>query len=169
MPTLIIIIIAYIIIVFGLSHLVIPHLGWKQDPIPEKIPDSLQKKIDELKDKAKNKREFLELVYNYLGDRYHSERFNTVLKISYAFKDLNWAWEREGFIHCQWANFLLKISLVKSGFFREDEIRKRHCFLNFVSHQYLQIKIDNKWVDIDVDEKHKGFKIGEHNNKLFTS
>ena len=162
MEILIIIIIAYTIIVFGLSYLVIPHLGWKQEPILEKISDNLQEKINELKTKAKNKREFLDLAYDYLGGRYRSERFNTVLKFHYMFKNLDDIWSRQGFIPCNQSNFLMRIFLVKSGFFREDEIRKRHCFLNFVPHQYLQIKIDNKWVDVDVGEKYRGMLIGKH-------
>ena len=126
----------YVIIVFGASRFIIPHFGFGSDPVPEKIPDSMLEKIDELKIKANGSKEnFLELTYNYLGNKYHSERFNTVFKFHYMFKNLDDIWGRIGFIPCNQSNFLLKTFLVKSGFFREDEIRPRYAFLNFVPHQ----------------------------------
>ena len=168
MEILIIVVIAYIVIVFGFTRLVVPHFGFGSDLVPEIIPDSMLEKIKELKNKANTSKEkFLELSYDYLGNKYHSERLNTLFKFFDMYRNLSWYWNKIGFIHCQWANFLLKIFLVKSEFFKEDEIRPRYAFLNFIPHQYLQVKISNKWVDVDVDEKYKGYKIGEHNNKLF--
>jgi len=168
MEIAIFIIILYFVLVFGLSRFIIPHLSFGPDPLPKEIPGDMERKIEELKNKANSSKELLELAFNYLGDRYHSERFNTILKFHYMFKDLDDIWKRTGFIPCNQSNFLMRVFLIKSGFFKEEEVRRKSVFLNFVPHQYLQVKIDDKWINVDVDEKHKGFKIGEHNNKLFT-
>ena len=53
-----IIIISYFLIVFVLSRLVIPHLGFKKDSLPENIPVEWQKEIEFLKVKANNAEEF---------------------------------------------------------------------------------------------------------------
>ena len=162
MEILIIVAILYIVIVFGASYLFIPHLGFRPDPIPEEIPSSLKVKINELRTRAKTKQEFLELAFDYIGNKYHSERFNTFLKFNYLFKDLDDIFSRQGFIPCTQSNFLMRIFLIKSGFFKNNEIRRRHVFVNFVLHQYLQVKIDNKWIDVDVGEKCRNLPIGKH-------
>jgi hypothetical protein len=120
------------------------------------------KEIEELKNKSNSPKEFLELTYNFLGTKYHSERLATVLKFHYLFKDLEDIWSRAGFIPCNQSNFLMRIFLVRSGFFKDEEIRRRHVFVNFVPHQYLQVKLDNKWLDVDVGEKYRGMPIGKH-------
>jgi hypothetical protein len=52
--------------------------------------------------------------------------------------------------------------LTKSGFFNDTDIRKRHNFLNFVLHQYLEVKIDGQWLAVEVGEASRGLKIGQH-------
>jgi len=156
------IIILYFILVFGLSYFIIPHLSFGSGPTPEKIPEDMERKIEELKDKANSPREFLELVFDYLGTRYHSERFNTLFKFHYLFKDLEDIWSRTGFIPCNQSNFLMRIFLIKSGWFKDEEIRRQYVFVNFVPHQYLQVKVDGEWIDVDVGEKYRGMPIGKH-------
>jgi hypothetical protein len=154
---------AYFLLVFIVGRFIVPHLGFADDPVPESMPESMIKKIDELKTGAENSpRRFLELAYEYIGSKYHSERFNTVLKFHYLFKNIDQAWNAGGYIPCTLSNYILKIFLVKSGLFKESEIRRRHVFANFVPHQYLQIKIGGRWMAVDVGERKRGLKIGEH-------
>ncbi|MFA4941118.1 MAG: hypothetical protein WC582_00770 [Patescibacteria group bacterium] len=152
----------YIIFSFFLSRFFVPHLSFWQSPVPETIPREMEETIEKLKTQSSSPKEFLELSFNYLGKKYHSERLATILKFSYLFKNLENVWVTNGFIPCTQSNFLLRIFLVKSGFFREDDIRRRHVFVNFVPHQYLQVKLDDKWLDVDVGEKHRGMPIGKH-------
>ncbi|MDD5291046.1 MAG: hypothetical protein PHZ04_02920 [Patescibacteria group bacterium] len=156
------IIILYFILVFFLSRFIIPHLSFGPDSMPEKIPAEMEKVIEDLKNKVNSSREFLELAFNYLGTRYHSERLATVLKFHFMFKSLEDIWSRTGFIPCNQSNFLLRIFLVKSGWFKDEKIRRKHFFVNFVPHQYLQVKLENKWLDVDVGEKYRGMPIGRH-------
>ena len=152
----------YAVIVFGVSRFFIPHLSFGSDPVPGKIPVNIEEVIGDLRIKSNSPREFLESSFSYLGDKYRSERLATVFKFHYLFKDLDDIWARRGFIPCNQSNFLMRIFLVKSGFFKEEKIRRRYVFVNFVPHQYLQVKVDNKWLDVDVGEKYRGMLIGKH-------
>jgi len=152
----------YIFVVFILSRLVIPHLGFKEDNIPEQIPESMLEKINEIKNQSSSREQFLNLAYNYLGSRFCSERLNTFLKFNYLYKSLDQIWLMEGYIPCTINNYLFKIFLIRSGYFKNEDIRLRYVFLNFILHQYLQVKINDKWLDIDVGEKQRGMPIGKH-------
>ncbi len=152
----------YILTVFVLSRFFIPYLGFTEEKIPERLPAGMQAKIDELKLKAGSAEEFLGLAYDYLGGRFRSERFNTFLKFGYLFKTVEQAWRMSGYLPCTVSNRLLKIFLVKSGRFKEADIRRRHVFANFIIHQYLQVKVGGEWLDVDVGEKQRGMPIGRH-------
>jgi len=68
----------------------------------------------------------------------------------------------KSYLPCTISSYILRIFLVKSGWFREADVRRRHVFVNFIIHQYLQVKINDKWLDVDVGEKQRGLSIGEH-------
>ena len=70
----------------------IPHFYYREIAIPETIPESMQAKIAELKFRATSNQGFLDLTYNYLGTKYHSERWNTLFKPHYWFKSLADIW-----------------------------------------------------------------------------
>jgi len=70
------IILFYLFIVFVLSRLVIPHLGFNEEKISEQIPESMLAKINEIKSRSGDQVQFLNLAYDYLGSKYRSERFN---------------------------------------------------------------------------------------------
>jgi len=162
MQEVIFVILIYIIVVFGLSRFFIPHLGFSRDSLPEKIPEDMERIIDRLKSKTNSPKEFLKLAYEYLGSKYRSERFNTALNFHYLFKSLDEIWRMKGFMPCTQSSFLLRIFLIRGGFFREEDIKRKHEFVNFILHQYLQVKIGNKWIDVDVGEKQGGMPLGKH-------
>lgn len=134
---LIYVIILYISLFFFFPRLIIPHLEFSEEKAPERLPEGMKEKINELKFIAKSAEEFLRLAYDYLGSRFRSERFNTFFKFFYLFKTVNEAWPKDGYLPCTVNNYLLKIFLVKSGWFKEADIKRRHAFVNFVIHQYL--------------------------------
>jgi len=168
MINLLIIIISYIFVVFVLSRFIIPHLGYKKLPLPENIPVEWQKEIDLLKSKADSPEKFLDLTYNYLGEKYYSKsnsffrRLRTFTNFSTLFIGLDELYKRSGFMHCTQLNFLLRIFLVKSGFFKEEDIRLRHMFFDFFIHQYAQVKLSKHWLAIDIFDYSNGLKIGKH-------
>jgi len=152
----------YFVLVFILSHLFIPHLGFDDDQVPEKIPADMLDMIKQLAEKAGSAQHFLELSYEFLGKKYRSERFNTVLKFNYLFKDLDQAWQASDYMPCTQSNFLLRIFLIKSGFFKDDDIKRKYVFANFVPHQYLQVRVNEQWINVDVGEKQRGLSLGKY-------
>jgi len=152
----------YAILAFGITRFIIPHLGSGDVRIPEKLPSGMDEIISKMKEKAENGAQFLELAYDYLGSRYRSERFNTFFKFHYLFLPLEKVWASPGFMPCTQTNFLLRIFLVKSGFFKDEDIRRKHIPVNFVPHQYLVVRVDGKWINADAGEKQRGMKLGEY-------
>ena len=67
-----------------------------------------------------------------------------------------------GYMPCPQTNYLLRIFLVKSGWFKDEDIKRKHIFVNFVPHQYLKVKIGDRWIDVDVGEKQRGLPLGRH-------
>lgn len=157
-----VIILLYIFLVFFVSRFVIPHMGFGEDRIPEKLPETMKDKIDELKFLSSSPKEFLELSYKYIGEKNWSERLNTFFKFGLLFKDLDSIWKVNGYVPCTQSSFLMRIFLLKSGFFKPKEIRRRYVFVNFIVHQYLEVYIEDKWVPVDVGEKKAGIPIGKH-------
>jgi len=160
--SIIYIVLLYVVIIFILSRFFIPHLKFWPERLPDNIPGEMELIINQLKAKANSPMNFLKLSYEYIGDKYRSERFNTILKFHYLFKDLNEVWRLPGYMPCTQSNCLMKIFLVRSGFFKESDIKTRHVFVNFVPHQYLKVRIGSEWFDIDVGEKQRGMPIGKH-------
>jgi len=163
-----IIVILYVFIVFVLSRLFIPHLGFSKDKLPAPIPVNWEKAINDLKNQSRSKDDFLQLAYDYIGRKYSYSgvpffrRFNIFIHWPSLFYDLNDLYNASGFMHCTQLNFLMRLFLVKSDFFPEEEMRLRHTFVNFFIHQYLEVKLDDKWVAVDVFEYSDGLKIGQH-------
>ena len=147
---------------FFVARFFVPHLGFWKSKLPDRIPQSMADKINELKRKSKSSSDFLRLAHEFLGNKYHTERLNTIFKFYYVFLDIDKVWEKSGFIHCTQSANMMRVFLAKSGLFREEDIKIKHTFASFTIHQYLQVKIDDKWIDVDVGEKNVGIPLGKH-------
>ncbi|MFH1030314.1 MAG: hypothetical protein V1770_03595 [bacterium] len=152
----------YLVAIFLFSRFFIPHLGFRKDKLPENIPADLNKKISEIAKKSKSSYEFLQQTYDFLGTKYHAERFNTFLRFYGLFESLDEVWKKSGFLHCTQMNYLMRIFLVQGGFFKDKDIKVKHTFANFCIHQYLKVHVDGKWVAVDAGEKIRGMDIGKH-------
>ena len=156
-------IIIYVILFFIVSRFVVPHLGFKTKEIPDRLPNGMEEKINEIKQTANNdKYKFLKLSYQFLGEKYQSNRVKTITRFNYLYWKLEIVWKHQGFIQCTQSSFVLRIFLIKSDLFKEGEVKRVHQFTNFVPHQYLNVEIDNKWVAVDVGEADRGMPIGKH-------
>jgi hypothetical protein len=159
----IIIILIYIFLVFILSHFVVPHLTWWNEKVPEQIPATMTAEINRLKALAQDKQEFFELCFNYLGSKYYSDRVDTFYKYSFLFKNTEEIWGITGYVPCTQSNWVMKIFIVSSGYFKNEEVWMRHIFFNFFLHQYGEVYLDGRWVAFEVGEKQKqNISIGRH-------
>ncbi len=151
----------YVFSVFFASRLFIPYLGFEKAPLPDAIPKGMEREILRLKG-ARSKKEFLQKTYDFLGNRFEGGRFRTFANFGLMFCPIDYLWAKKGFVQCTIHNHFLRIFLVRSGFFRDDEIRLRHTFLNFNIHQYVQVKLNGKWVDVDLSWRKYRIPLGSH-------
>jgi hypothetical protein len=132
--------------------------------IPLNLPEDMNKVILKLK-KSKNKRECLQNAYSILTRKYIGNRIKTYTCIFDLFySNLYKIWSKSGFLHCNKINYLLRILLIKSGFFKESDIELKWTLLWYISpHQYLRIKIDDSHkINVDVWGKAYKIKFGDY-------
>ncbi len=132
--------------------------------VPVAIPRGMQDVVDVLKE-SKTKMECLRRAYDILSERYHGHRFKTYTHLSELFSsDLLLLWNRRGFLHCTNLNYLLKILLVKSELFKDEDIYFRWTAIWFISpHQYVTVKINEAdKVNVDLWGKIYGIPFGEY-------
>lgn len=154
---------AYIFVFFILTRIIFPTLRpWKY-PIPQKIPLDMQEVIMELKRHSKKKIDFLILAHQYLTKRYHGGRILSIIRLDLVMMtDIEKIWRRHGYTPCNTLNYLLRIFLIKSGYFKEEGIIVKHTFFNFNIHQYLKIKADKNWINVDPAGKAMGVEFGDY-------
>tara|TARA_Y100000310_G_scaffold148238_1_gene147486 strand:- start:727 stop:1170 length:444 start_codon:yes stop_codon:yes gene_type:complete len=131
--------------------------------IPKKLPKGMQKAVEKLR-KSKNKEDCLRKAYNILTKKYRGYHFRTYIRFFELFiTDANKLWNKSGFLHCTNMNYLMRILLVKSGFFKENDITPKLTLIWYKSiHQYLNIKINrNKSINVDPWGKVYGIKFGD--------
>lgn len=139
-------------------------LHFLNPPIPQELPEDLELKINALK-QYKTKSEALLKAYTLLTVRYRGYRLKTVTHLPDLVNvDIAKMWERSGFLHCTKLNYLLRILLINSGQFTEDEINLKWTTINFLSpHQYARVRIDGeRWINIDLWGKAYGIKFGDY-------
>lgn len=124
---------------------------FKRQAIPKKIPKSLLADINKFAE-SKNKDIILKKCFNYVVSKQKGGRLNMILKINRLSKDnFEDIWRRKGFMYCTAMNYLLRIMLVKSGFFKDEDIElKLTNTWYIVPHQYLRIKMnERKFINVD--------------------
>ena len=86
--------------------------------IPSKLPSEMQEFANSLK-KSRSKEVVLREVYNFISNRYRGYRGLTYLRFFELFDlNLNRIWSKPGFLHCPKINLLIRILLIKPGFYQ---------------------------------------------------
>ena len=131
--------------------------------IPEKLPKGMEAAIQKLK-KSKNKQDCLNKAYKILTSKYRGCKLYTFLCFYNLFiTDLNKLWSRKGCMHCTTLGYLLRILLVRSGWFRDEDIMLKWTLLYYITpHQYLRINLGKKVIDVDVWAAAYGIELGDH-------
>lgn len=147
---------------------------YKKEPLPEKIPQGMEEKIKEYS-KSGDKRKFLDKSFDYLTKRYKVSRLRFLASwLSLNQTDVNTLWNKKGFIYCTQLNYLMRVMLVRSGLFTDNdiELKKSNTWYLF-PHQYLKIRLSKK-DSINVDPwafyfgvKYEHFAHGFHAGRIF--
>jgi len=128
--------------------------------IPSKVPSDLQRVIDRVK--SKSKMEILKGAYDAVTTKFTSSNWKTYARLPKVFqKDVNKLWSRE-VLHCTHQNFLIRLILIKTGKFKESDIKLKRGLTYLLSpHQWLSVKVGNKWVDVDAYGRSYGVPFGK--------
>jgi len=140
----------YLVGMFAVLRLAVPFMGFWMYRIPDQIPDDYRRLINEWEMESAGAEEFLKKSYDFSVTYWKPEKFQTVSQFARIFRrDLQGIWDARGYLHCNTMNYVLACLLANSKFFTQDDIRIRHTVLNWVQHQYLQIRVNGKWMDVD--------------------
>lgn len=135
----------------------------------EILPQSLQQAIDRVREQS-DQEAALRYAYEILGAQYRGYRIWTFLRLdSLLMHDARKFWERRGFLHCHHLNYLLRILLVLSGHFENQDIRGYWTQIWFFSpHQYLIVTFrDGHGVEVDLWGRVYGILLGAHAHGFF--
>jgi len=136
----------YFFIMFIASRFFIPHL--RKEKIPGKIPGEMEKILSKIK--KKNKKDFAKACFDIVVNRYPGKRILFFLHPQKLFyKDINKIWADRKFQACTIQNYILRVMLIKSGHFKEEDIKLGYGSVNFVIHPYIKVNIDGEWVNMD--------------------
>ena len=131
--------------------------------IPKTIPEEMQAVVRRLK-KTKSKEACLRMASEVLVRKYRGCLLYTYLNFLDLFAEVPKLWEKTGCLHCTNFGYLLRILLVKSGWFRQEDITDKWTLIWYISpHHYVEVKLGrNKKKDIDLWSKVYGVRYGKH-------
>jgi|GEM_PF-976765 len=132
--------------------------------LPSELPQEILDVIDRLK-KTGGREECLKKAYDVLTSKYRGYRFRTLLFPHVLFKrDLEKIWSLSGFLYCNQMNYLLRLLLVKSGWFQDEDIELKWTLIWHISlHQYCRVKLsEKKYINVDIWAKAQGFPLGDY-------
>ncbi|MDE2311661.1 MAG: hypothetical protein KGJ93_01030 [Patescibacteria group bacterium] len=144
----------YIFLVYVASRFVVPFMGWAGFKPATDVPPELQPVIQDLENKTFDQYTYLQAVFDLIMQKnfkqWNHTRFQAAIRLPRAFvKDLSEIWNTQDFIYCTGMNYLAAALLVNGKYFKPQDIKVRHVFVNFFIHQYLQVRVGEKWVDFD--------------------
>jgi hypothetical protein len=135
-----------------------------KSPLPNNPPKVLIPVIKKLKE-SRSKEECLKAAYKILTSKYHGHRYLTYLRLFDLFEDdIEVIWSKSGFLHCTILDYLLRLFLVKSGFYKDSEIKHHWTMIWYISpHQFTEVKLSKKKsIFVDIWGKNNGIKYGDY-------
>ncbi len=128
----------------------IPPLFFTKEPIPTITDEELQAAIAKVK-QSSSQREALNSSIAIINKKFRSMKLRTYLLFWRAWEtNPNRLWKRRGYLHCTQQNHLLRVLLVKSGWFTEADVALGLCLVWYISpHQFLKVRVEGKWMAVD--------------------
>lgn len=138
----------------------IPNL-FQKAKIPKSLPKGMLVVVNRLK-KSNGKEDCLKKAYYTLSKKYYGcSIFTRFFDLFVTDLDKLWKIDQS---HCTNLNYLLRVLLIKSNFFKDEDIRLNLTLIGYVSiHQYFEIRIrKNKFVNVNVWGASHGVKLGDY-------
>lgn len=145
----------YFFIVFFVLRLVVPLMGFGGKFVfPGQLPNNIKQAVSSLEQASAGPEQYLRNVYGLIMEKtlrqWKHGRLKAGTYLHRLFvKNAEEMWSANKFLYCQGINYLSFLLLAGSRFFSTDDIRVKTVFLNFVPHQYLQVRLQGQWVDFD--------------------
>ncbi len=151
---IVILVAIYVLLVYVMSRFVVPFMEWGGFKPPLKVPEEIKAVILDLEAQSKDQFSYLQAVFDLVMEKnkyqWNHTRFQAATRLPRAFvKDLSEIWSTKDFIYCTAINYLVSALLVNSKYFRPEDIKVQHVFVNMFIHQYLKVRVGNTWIDID--------------------
>lgn len=110
-------------------------------------------------------RECLEQAFSIVTSRYKGDRLHTVTNIYELVYPLRRLWRLNGHLLCTNLNRVLRDLLIQTQWYEVSDVRYRWTAIwLFSPHQYVQVYIDDDWVDVDVWGYAYGVPLGEYSS-----
>ena len=131
--------------------------------LPKSVPKEMQRAIDKLK-RTRNKQDCLNNAYKLLTTRFQGQMMYFLTHFPSLFlTNMDTIWNRTKTLNCNVMNYLMRVLLVGSGKFSNEEIKNKWTMVKgFSPHQYLQVKIGRKTVNIDIWGGTRGKPLGTY-------
>jgi len=131
--------------------------------IPKKLPAGMEAVVARLK-RTKSKDKCLHLAYDVLTKRFTGKKFYFLRKpLELLVTDLDLIWNKKKILNCTVANYLMRALLIRSGKFKDKEIKSRWTLIWGISvHQYLKINVDGRTVNVDLWGASEGLPLGRY-------
>jgi len=113
---------------------------------------------------CENKEACLREAYDILSKKYRGHRIRTYTRFWQALThDLHTLWGRES-IHCHAINLHLRALLVRSGWFKDDDITLHWSLVWYISpHQYVKVRMGpEQTINVDIWAKVYGIRFGDY-------
>ena len=138
---------------------------WKKYPhlLPD-VFDAMNESITFISNQS-NQMEALQVAYNIVTKKYQSYRILTFIRLDCLFiRDVRLLWNKRGFLHCHYMNYVFRLLLVKSGWFSNSNIQTHWTQIwLFSPHQYLTAQLKNgRKIEIDPWGRAYGIPLGSH-------
>lgn len=155
---------AYFFLVFVVLRLIVPFMGFGRMKVPKELPREITDKIKELEAASASQREYLEKAYSVVVARWNAGRFRTITYAPLAFRrNLSKIWNGHEYGHCNTQNYMLFVLLTGSKYFNAEDTEARCVIFNFFIHQYLRVKVGDRWIDADpAGSAIRGLPLGTH-------
>jgi len=137
------------------------HLAQTENVLDKDVPLDLWEKIKS--NKSESKLDYLKYIYDEIGNKYTSrpryylrEPFNKFFETN-----VSEIWEGTPDRPSTIQNYMLKLILIKSGRFIESDIVIINTYCVITPHQYLKVRLDKEWVNVDLWDREKPHEFGE--------